>query len=82
MRGDVCLRPLKQNPPRPDHSGRRGTPLTQGREKEVVEMIARSDDKLQALEIVREMITTWREKKPGTPLDEWFRQQVLGENHA
>jgi hypothetical protein len=43
-------------------------------------MIARNDERLQALEIVREMITTWRAKHPDAPLDEWFRQQVLGES--
>lgn len=59
-----------------------GTPLTQGREKEVTGMLARNEEKIQALEIVREMVRTWRAKNPDAPLDDWFRRQVLGENHA
>ena len=43
-------------------------------------MIAQNNDRLQALEIVKEMVRTWREKHPDAPLDEWFRQQVLGES--
>ncbi len=43
-------------------------------------MIAQNTERLQALEIVREMVRTWREKNPGTPLDDWFRHQVLGES--
>jgi len=45
-------------------------------------MIAQNEEKIQALEIVREMVRTWRTKNPDAPLDDWFRRQVLGENHA
>jgi hypothetical protein len=45
-------------------------------------MIAQNEEKIQALEIVREMVRTWRAKNPDAPLDDWFRRQVLGENHA